>query len=174
MRFPISNVFLYRTVLSTSLLCVHAHAEVFDKHAKLHHQANGGINASDILPAIPLSNATVSVKIFNGFHARGPPSAFFRPAPGSLSNESTDVVLPGLSFLIEHAPTDYKVMFDLGYGQGGRPVGFEILDIHNIPDQLTQNGVPLANVDAVIWRCVKYSTAVGVYVDHSTLQPFSR
>ncbi|KAF5366426.1 hypothetical protein D9758_009780 [Tetrapyrgos nigripes] len=109
---------------------------------------------------IPPSNSTVSVKAFNILTSTSsvPANVFVEPV---LPGRDTMYTLPAYSFLIEHGKR--RVMFDLGprkdmenfspklkEGFPSHP-GFNLPVEKDVVEQLTEGGVELESVDAVIW-----------------------
>ena len=119
---------------------------------------------------IPQSNSTVSVRVFDIL-------ANSSKVPASIL---LDLVLPGrevlkplpaLSFLIEHASSKRRLMFDLGMRKDqdelarktrelyvpARTPGSDPAFIYDVEkdtvEQLTKGGIALETIDAVIWRC---------------------
>lgn len=110
---------------------------------------------------IPASKATVDVRVFN-------------VANTTLINAAhafTFPVLPGhedgvgveFSFLVEHKPSQKRLVFDLGIRKDPQnlvpslapftnPEVFQIEQPKDITELLQDGGIPLASIDAVIWR----------------------
>jgi hypothetical protein len=110
--------------------------------------------------AFPSSSTTVSVKIFNAFISLSVPSApFLSPAANSTSDESSPLVCPGKSYLIEH-PDGRKIVFDLGIrkdvssmSKSGQKLAKAPIDFGpDVAETLTAQDVPLDSINAVIWR----------------------
>jgi hypothetical protein len=114
---------------------------------------------------LPPSNSTVSVKIFNAFRSLSIPSGLFlTPAPESTSDEASNLVCPGKSFLLEHRD-GRKVVFDLGirkdvstmakhYRENVESGKFVIDFGPDVAETLVAGGVSLESISAVIWRSV--------------------
>lgn len=110
---------------------------------------------------IPASNSYVQVKLFDV--AAPPvkiPAAFFL-SPVLSGHEN--ISLPIYASLIEHDLTKKRVMFDLGARKDIDNCAPAISDMtkngtinilveKDITEQLTEGGVPLETISAVIWR----------------------
>lgn len=127
-----------------------------------------GTNASFRDFGIPFSNATVSVKAFNVVspgNVTGLASDFFEPVLPGLE----PFHIPVYSFLIEHRESGKRVMFDLGIRSDPEnlaPAAFDLISsgavqlppsFEDIVERLTNGGIPLQSIDAVIWR---FATAI--------------
>ncbi|KAJ7484739.1 hypothetical protein FB451DRAFT_1233359 [Mycena latifolia] len=122
---------------------------------------------------IPASSATVSVTAFNVIDDPSavivPASAVFSPVlPGHESLQC-----PAFAFLIENAATKQRVMFDLGPRKDIENAAPSIAAARlllpvsrDIVEQLTDAGVDLASISAVIWRQVhRHFDHTGEYAD---------
>jgi len=110
---------------------------------------------------IPASDATVSVKVFNVIHdtrtVKAPAGAFMQPVLAGRENFHA----PVFAFLIEHAATGRRVMFDLGVRkdpENGAPriaemfkAGWAMPVERDIAEQLVDDGVDLGSISAAIW-----------------------
>ncbi|KAK7048270.1 Metallo-beta-lactamase superfamily protein [Favolaschia claudopus] len=111
---------------------------------------------------IPAAEATVSVKAYNVTDdtmssVRVPASIFWRPVLSGRENFTA----PVFAFLIEHATTGRRVMFDIGMRkdpENGAPhlvemtkAGFSIPVNKDITERLVEDGVPLDSISSVIW-----------------------
>lgn len=111
---------------------------------------------------IPVSNATVDVKVFNvgNNHLTNATDGFATPVlPGHES-----FVVPMFSFLVEHNDSQTRLMFDLGIRKDPQNLAPSIGDFYasgfvflteeskDITELLQDGGIPLDSIDAVIWR----------------------
>jgi hypothetical protein len=121
---------------------------------------------------LPPSPSTVSVKIFNAFRSLALTSVpYLSAAPGSTADESTRrLECSGKSFLLEH-PSGRKIVYDLGIRKDEstavkayrEAVGGGHLSVEFGPDvseTLTQGGVDLATIEAVIVRSANHLSDV--------------
>ncbi|KAJ7484737.1 hypothetical protein FB451DRAFT_1233351 [Mycena latifolia] len=114
---------------------------------------------------IPASSATVSVTAFNVIDDPSvvivPASAFLSPVLPGHEN----LRCPAFAFLIENAATKQRVMFDLGprkdlenaapsIAEDAKAGRLALPVSRDIVEQLTDAGVDLASISAVIWRQV--------------------
>jgi hypothetical protein len=110
---------------------------------------------------LPPSNDTVSVRMLDSFHSNFPDELFF--APNTALPTASLVPLAGWAFLLEHARTGRRVLFDLGIRHdfsnlapaavaqfGGFPWNIG----KDVPTQLVDANVSLQSIDSVIWRFV--------------------
>ncbi|KAJ7696459.1 beta-lactamase-like protein [Mycena rosella] len=120
----------------------------------------GGTYASFRDFGIPVSNATVDVRVFNVGNAtlRDTAHAFISPVlPGNEAFEA-----PLFAFLVEHNATQTRIMFDLGIRKD--PLNFvpSIANLFSsglasadvskdITDLLQDGGIPLTSIKTVIW-----------------------
>jgi hypothetical protein len=112
---------------------------------------------------IPVSDHTISVKIFNSFsNVTLGSGAFFSPAPGSTFDEaSVPLSCSGKSFLLEH-PNGQKVVFDLGIRKDVNTMAKQFRDRiesgaikidfgADVAETLSAD-MDLRDINAVIWR----------------------
>ncbi len=94
-------------------------------------------------------------------------SAFLGPPMSGYSTFS----VPAFSFLVEHA-SGRKILFDLGIRKDYWNMSPTIVSItkdwnvkveKNVSEILVENGVDLAEIEAVIWRLVTDSTLTSTY-----------
>jgi hypothetical protein len=108
---------------------------------------------------LPSSKDTVSVRMIDVFHRGFPQELFFEP------NVSVAPLVPlaGWAFMLEHARTGRRVMFDLGVRQDFENLAPAVVEQfgdlswnvgEDVPTQLVKNSIPLHSIDAVIWRYV--------------------
>ncbi|EPQ56220.1 Metallo-hydrolase/oxidoreductase [Gloeophyllum trabeum ATCC 11539] len=113
--------------------------------------------------SIPPSNATVDVKILNAGNLHLAASLFMRPVVPGHEN----FVIPIYAFLVEHPAKDKKVLFDLGVRKRLEelsPATSRVLEAlrctadveKDVATQLTEGGVNLASVNAIIWSHTHY------------------
>ncbi|OAP64179.1 hypothetical protein AYL99_00151 [Fonsecaea erecta] len=108
---------------------------------------------------IPPSNSTVSVKIIDS-------TSWIKVPLGDLFGPSIPghdyLSCPAFAFLIEHAPSGRKVLFDLGTRRDWENLApaivntiksnnWELTVQKNVSEILTDNGVDLASIEAIIW-----------------------
>jgi len=109
---------------------------------------------------IPASSSTVRVKLLEGVRRLVDPAQFYWSSPaGVTTNENMDA--PVWCFLVEHASSGRRVMFDLGARMDldGQPQAVKndvemgmIMDVEkDVATQLKEGGVELESVEAVIW-----------------------
>ncbi|KAJ6466559.1 hypothetical protein C8R47DRAFT_1234808 [Mycena vitilis] len=111
---------------------------------------------------IPTSEATVSLTAFDIVSSprdvHVPASVFLKPVLAGHANLSA----PAFAFLVAHAATGRRVMFDLGPRkdmENAAPgiaeavkAGVIVMPVeHDIVEQLADHGVDLESIDAVIW-----------------------
>lgn len=114
---------------------------------------------------LPSSSSTVSVKLFNAFRKLTDVSGrLFSAASGSTVDEGlTPLSSSGKSFLVEHAPSSTKVVFDLGTSKDVRSMPPLFQDLMkketlkldfgpDVAETLAGAGIDLASINAVIWR----------------------
>jgi hypothetical protein len=110
---------------------------------------------------LPPSKDTISVRMLDSFHGGFPNSLFF--APDAMAPTTPLVEVAGWAFLLEHARTGRRVMFDLGLRQdfhnlapaAASQVAALSLNIsEDITTQLVKGNVSLSSIDSVIWRFV--------------------
>jgi hypothetical protein len=119
--------------------------------------------------SIPPSSSTVTVKALLTFEDLIIPHHFFL-APALSTHSSIGSPPPlnatGFTFLIEHAPSEKKVIFDLGIRKNRsrdspkakeRTGNYPVKITQDVADQLMNAGVDLASIDTVIWRYVASS-----------------
>jgi hypothetical protein len=126
------------------------------------------ISPQDIV--IPHSSSTVSVSLIKAFERFvGPGKIFYAPAPG-VAGAAERFGGHGLTFLVEHPASGRKVLFDSGMrkdvenlapavvGAFKDPITGKIDAIvhKEVAEQLQDNGVDPASIEAVIWRLVLY------------------
>lgn len=120
----------------------------------------GGASASWFDFGIPHSNATVDIRVFNvanGTVVNDARTLFLPTLPG---HESANV--PIFSFLVEHGKSQKRLLFDLGIRTDPQnfapsvaslfPGVIQIDPFKDITELLQDGGIPLATIDAVIWR----------------------
>jgi hypothetical protein len=111
----------------------------------------------------PASYVTVRIQIIRSFEQVTCPAdlGFFTPAPGSASKEDTPLVCAGKAFVLDHAPSGRRVLFDLGIRKNASPGApflaklFELFQVKLGPDvaeTMRAEGVDPATVDTIIWR----------------------
>ncbi|PWY92283.1 hypothetical protein BO70DRAFT_357416 [Aspergillus heteromorphus CBS 117.55] len=109
---------------------------------------------------IPPSTSTVDVSIIDTTSTiHFPTSIFVAPEINGVKSQTAK----SYAFLIEHKPTGRRLVFDLGvrkdYQNLAKPIydsligsGVFTLDVQkNVADILTENGVELDTIDAIIW-----------------------
>lgn len=111
---------------------------------------------------IPSSTALVDVKAIDGGHLVPPSFIFWKPVlPGHETFQGITY-----SFLLENKTKGKRVLFDLGLrkdSEGWSPAiqelakAFGLSVDKDVPTQLTEGGVHLDSVDAVIWRYFLFS-----------------
>jgi hypothetical protein len=112
---------------------------------------------------IPDSKQTVDVKMLSALSAPVPGSILWAANPDVATAAYTPIA--GYAFLIEHAKSRRRVLFDLGIRKDTQnlsptavkeytgPDGKLIFNVgQDVPDQLVAGKVPLASIDTVIWR----------------------
>lgn len=110
---------------------------------------------------IPSSQSTLSVKLINPVNAG--PSRLHRFMAPAVPGMETHDNFPSFSFLLEHAASGRKLVWDLGIRkdyQNYSPkiasyiptTGYTIQVEKNVADILAENGVRGEDVEAVIWR----------------------
>jgi hypothetical protein len=110
---------------------------------------------------IPATKATVDVRVFNVANTTLKNSAHAFTFPVLPGHE--DGLFPEFSFLVEHKPSQKRLMFDLGIRKDPQnlvpalaalatPDVFQIEQPKDITELLQDGGIPLASIDAVIWR----------------------
>jgi hypothetical protein len=111
---------------------------------------------------IPASDVTVSVKAFNvvrDTRAVSIPAAMFMQ-PVLAGHEAYHA--PVFAFLVEHAATGRRVMFDLGVRKDPENAAPRIAEMfkagwampveRDIVEQLGDEGLDMGSIDSVIWR----------------------
>jgi hypothetical protein len=112
---------------------------------------------------IPASSATVSLRAFNVVDDPRtmvvPAKMFFQPVPAGRESFGA----PVFAFLVTHAGSGRRIMFDVGVRKDLENAAPRIADAvkaghmampvnKDIVEQLVEDGVDLASISAVIWR----------------------
>ncbi|KAJ6591507.1 hypothetical protein DFH09DRAFT_878155, partial [Mycena vulgaris] len=110
---------------------------------------------------IPSSTVVVDVKAFNVVNFPAINSTHVVSAPIPPGRDTFDI--PVHSFLIEHKPSNSRLMFDLGVRKDPSNYAPAIAtlftaglysvpsDFKDIGELLEQGGIPLESINAVIW-----------------------
>lgn len=109
---------------------------------------------------IPASTQTVTVRVIDTtLRIHMPVGTMFDP----LIKGHTKLASPSFSFLIEHEKSGRKILYDLGVQKNWEDQAPEIVDQiksegcqieveKDVAEILTDHGMPLKEVEAIIWR----------------------
>ncbi|KAJ7209139.1 hypothetical protein GGX14DRAFT_364806 [Mycena pura] len=118
---------------------------------------------------IPASRATVDIQVFNVGNLTANGGSVNVVAPVLPGHET--IVFPMYAFLVTHAASGTRMMFDLGIRKD--PLNFvpslagffssgqyQVEETKDITELLQEGRIILESIDAVIWRCI---ASRGVY-----------
>jgi hypothetical protein len=137
---------------SSVLALAAALASALGKHA-------GGDPYTDF--PLPPSKDTISVRMLDSFYSEIPSSLFFAPDPTAPTPPL--VQLAGWAFLLEHARTGRRVLFDLGMRHDFNNLAPAVVEQYgtlpmniseDVPTQLVKGNISLSSIDSIIWRSV--------------------